>query len=72
METGRRGRVLKKEQTKSFFIFSQFGRKLLLLCFSLRRCEQGEKNTFIMSEMAHIIPDPEHQTTQLILKPPIE
>lgn len=59
------------EKERSFF-FSQFRRKLLLLCFSLRRCEQGEKNTFIMSEMAHIIPDPEHQTTQLILKPPIE
>lgn len=44
----------------------------MLLCFSLRRCEQKEKNTFIMSEMAHIISDPEQQTKQLISKTPIE
>lgn len=40
--------------------------------FFTKGVSRGEKNTFIMSEMAHIIPDPEHQTVQLISKPHIE
>lgn len=66
-----------RKKNNVFFSFSvNFAQrekyKLLLLCFSSRRCEHEKENTFIMSGLAHIIPGPEHQSGQLMLKPPTE